>query len=427
MREDLLHYVWKTQKFRKENLRTTSGELLEILHTGHYNTSSGPDFFNARVRLSGQEWAGNLEIHVKSSDWYIHNHEKDPNYDNVILHVVWEDDTPVFRKDGTLIPVLELQDYLSEEFLLSYKNLVRNQRHEFINCEKEAATVSDIIWEDWQQRLYVERLENKSKIIQQLLRESKNDWEAVLFVMLAKNFGLNKNGPAFMSIAKHIDFNVVKKVSNDVLQLESLLMGFSGFLTSDTIFDQYYLQLQKEFEFLRKKFQLNNYVGVKPVFFGLRPPNFPTIRLSQLAQLHSKSTHLFSKLMETNSIEQFYDFLEVNASPYWNTHYTFGKSGKERIKSTSKDFLNLLLINTIVPLKFCYHQYLGENKTEEILKLISNLPAENNNLVNNFSAIGLESKTAFQSQAKIQLHSNYCSKNKCLECHVGGTLLGRKT
>ncbi|BFP39715.1 DUF2851 family protein [Flavobacteriaceae bacterium GF1] len=426
MREDLLHYVWKTQKFQSLDLRTSSQEPVEIIHIGQYNTSSGPDFFNARIRIQNQEWAGNVEIHVKSSDWYAHGHEQDQNYDNVILHVVWEDNLSVFRKDGSKIPTLALKEYLDEELLSSYKNLVCNKGRKFINCEKDANSVKSIIWGQWQQRLYIERLEQKSKQIKKLLKGTRNDWEGVLFAMIMKNFGLNKNGEAFLDMAKHLDYAVIKKASKDLLQLESLFFGVAGFLSKAEVLDDYFFRLQNEFTFLRNKFRIKEYKGERPIFFGLRPSNFPTIRLSQLARLYNQHPSLFSKIMECTSLDDFYRLFDVHASAYWDTHYTFGKESKKRKKGISRDFVHLVLINTIIPIKFCYDNYLGRNNTEELLELANTVPAEKNSIINRFEHIGVPTRSAFESQAKIQLYNGYCTANKCLQCHVGTSLLARK-
>ena len=260
MREDFLHFVWKNQKFQKAHLGTTSKEFVEVMDAGQHNFSSGPDFFNARVRVSGQEWAGNVEVHLKSSDWYAHGHEKDPNYDNVVLHVVWEDDADIFRKDGSSIPTLELRERVDKVLITSYQSLVQNSRHKFINCEQDIAMVDDILWHQWKERLFVERLEQKSLLIESLLKKTENDWETVLFQLLMKTFGLNKNGEAFLAMSQHLNGALIKKVSKDILHLESLLFGMAGFLDEETVFDNYYLELKKEYRFLGNKFQLKEYV-----------------------------------------------------------------------------------------------------------------------------------------------------------------------
>ena len=427
MREDFLHFVWKSQKIQKNNLTTSSKETVEILNPGQHNMSSGPDFFNARICIDDQEWAGNLEIHLKSSDWYAHGHEKDINYDNVILHVVWEDDVDVFRKDGSAIPTLPLKNYVSDTLQTSYRQLVQNKKKRFINCEKDFTQVDDMVRYQWQERLLVERLEQKSLLVDSLLLKTKNDWETVLFQLLMKTFGLNKNGQAFLALAEHIDGVYPKKVSKSPLQAESLFYGLLGLLDEETILDEYYLELKREFRFLQNKFQLNEYLGAKPVFFGLRPPNFPTIRLSQLANIYGKSPNLFSSLMDAQTIEDFFEIFEIGASSYWDTHFTFGKKSKRSRKTLTKNFIHLILINAIVPLKFCYDRFLGRNRMNGLMDLMDTLPAEKNHITDGFETIGVSSESALESQAKIQLYNEYCKENKCLQCWIGANLLGRKS
>jgi len=426
MREDLLHFVWKSQKLSKADLFTSSRELVEIIVPGQHNTSSGPDFFNSRIRIAGQEWAGNLEIHLKSSDWYAHGHENDSNYSNVILHVVWEDDVEVFRKDGSVIPTLPLRNYISESLIASYQHLMDHEKYKFINCEKDVTDVNDIIWKQWQERLYVERLEEKSLLIKTTLRNTKNDWEAVLFRLLMKTFGLNKNGMAFTAMAEHLDNNILRKVSKDRFQFESLLFGLAGLLDRDEVLDGYYQKLKTEFDFLQHKFQIDTYLGEKPIFFGLRPPNFPTIRLSQLANLYEGFPNLFGRLMDARTVDDYFELFNVTASPYWDTHYTFGKESKRRRKGLSKSFIHLIIINAVVPLKFCYDQSMGRSRIDELIDIMNQLPAESNTIIGKFENIGVSSLTAFESQAKIQLYKRYCKGNRCLQCQIGARLLGRK-
>lgn len=281
MREDLLYFIWKHNKLPTKQLCTGNGEAIAIKATGTQNRFAGPDFFNAKVEIGGQLWAGNVEMHLKSSDWYVHHHETDENYNNVILHVVWEDDIAVFRKDGSQIPTLEVQHYVSDQLLNGYQSLMDNSRTSFINCEKDLKEIDSFVVENWLHRLYIERLEYKSKLILKLLEASKNDWEAVLFMLLAKNFGSKVNGTYFLEQAKQLDFSIVRKTTNEPLQLEALLFGHFGLLNVDDCSDAYFLQLKNEYKYLVRKFGLVENES-KPEFFGLWPLNFPTIRVSQL-------------------------------------------------------------------------------------------------------------------------------------------------
>jgi hypothetical protein len=422
MQEDFLHYIWKHKKVDVLNLRTVQNEFLQIVSVGQHNTNAGPDFFNAHLKIGGQLWAGNVEIHVKSSDWYVHNHERDIAYDNVILHVVWEHDTEIYRKDNSIIPVLELSQVVDPYLFDNYKKLFSNPNNKWINCEQDFAEVDPFILDNWLERLYFERLEHKSETIEDLLAASKQDWEAVLFVLLAKNFGLKVNGDAFLSMAKSFDFSIIRKVQSKPEQLEALMFGQAGLLDND-VQDPYFLTLAKDYQFLKQKFQLDIH-HVEPLkFFRLRPPNFPTIRLSQLAMLYHLHLNLFSKVMALKSLNEFYNVLVVSTSSYWETHYTFGKSTKTSKKNLTKSFVDLILINTILPLKFSYSKYLGKEVEDEILSISNVIASESNSIVKAFNGLKEVSKSSLHSQALIQLKSKFCDKNKCLQCAIGNVLI----
>jgi hypothetical protein len=421
MQEDFLHYVWKHKKFATTGLLTTSGELVTLVNVGQHNHLSGPDFFNAQLKIGGQFWAGNVEIHIKSSDWYLHNHETDSAYDNVILHVVYEHETEIFRKDNTAIPTLELKKHISKDLLDSYQNLFSKQ-NKWINCETDFASVDDFVRDNWFENLYFERLERKSKAIDEMLALSKNDWEAVLFKLLAKNFGLKVNGEAFLSIANSFDFSIVRKTRTELELLEALFFGQAGILEED-IEGAYYHKLTKDYQFLKQKFSLSNSHVTPLRFFRLRPPNFPTIRLSQLAMLYHKESNLFSKIISARTINELRSLLKVPTSKFWSDHYTFGKVSKSSKKTLTASFVDLLIINTILPLKFCYAKHQGQSDDEVILTIVQDIDSEKNSIVNTFNSIKKVSKSALQSQALIQLKTEYCSKNKCLQCAIGNSLL----
>nr|WP_299074569.1 DUF2851 family protein [uncultured Allomuricauda sp.] len=426
MREDLLHFIWRCGKLQGKPLNTTTSQNIVIKSPGTLNRKSGPDFFNALVEVEGQLWAGNVEMHLKSSDWYVHHHETDDNYTNVILHVVWEDDIEVFRKDNTIIPTLQLKDYVSPELLNKYGSLFNHARSSFINCEKDFKSIDSFLVENWLLRLYIERLEQKSGLIFELLEKSNNDWEGVLFTMLTKNFGSKVNGAFFLDKALKLDFSIIRKTASDLTQLESLLFGHFGLLQNEECKDQYYLQLRKEYGYLSKKFELESPRN-KPEFFGLRPTNFPTIRISQLANLYAKEQNLFTSLMGMTELEDIYTIFETMTSSYWDDHFTFGKISKKSKKKMSRAFMDLLIINTVVPIKFCYAKHLGQDWNDDITLMIAQIKKEANSIVNGFERLGSKTKNAMDSQAKIQLYTNYCAKNKCLQCALGTHLLNRNT
>jgi len=420
MKEDFLHYLWRNKKFDISNLQTVSGEEIVILNSGAYLKEEGPDFFNAQLIIANQKWAGNVEIHIKSSDWYIHNHELDANYDNVILHVVWEHDVDVFRKNNSNIPVLELKKYVSNVELEKHAYLF--ERKTWINCEKDICKVDSFTLKKWQERLFLERLELKTQSIQHFLDKSENDWEATFFVFLAKYFGLNVNGEAFYKIAVSIPFSIIRKEQNDLFSLEALLFGFANLLNDDKE-DVYYLSLKNQWQYLKTKYKLTNSDFVNLQFFKLRPDNFPTIRLSQLAVLYHENVNLFSKVIALNNLNDFYKLFNSEVSEYWKTHYVFDKESKQKPKKLSRSFVNLLIINTVVPIKFLYAKQRGENIIDDLMELLIEIPSESNAIIDKFKSFELKIDSAFDSQTLIHLKNEYCNHKKCLHCDIGLSLL----
>ena len=424
MKEEFLHYVWKYKKFAFAKAQTTTSNAISLISVGMHNQLAGPDFFNAQLYIEDQLWAGNVEIHLKSSDWYAHGHEADPAYDSVILHVVWEHDIDIFRLDNSSIPTLELKKFVTKDTLSNYKTLFSRQQEKWINCETHLREVPKSILDHWLERLYIERLEYKTQSIQSLLLQTYYDWEAVLFCMLARNFGTKINGLAFHSLAETIDFGIVRKCARIPFQLEALFFGMGGLLSYNST-DSYVLQLHGEYEYLKNKFSLEN-EGVLPIqFFKLRPDNFPTIRLAQLAQIYHKHSDLFQKLMNAKTLKICYEIFEVAASSYWDTHYSFSTPQKKREKRLTKSFMDLLLINTVIPLKFAYNQHQGKAEQEDILSLISEIKPENNVIIKKYSSLGLPTKNAQETQALLSLKTQYCEPNKCLSCGIGNWLIGK--
>lgn len=423
MKEDFIHYVWNYKKFDFSNLTTTQGENLVIVNSGQYLQKAGPDFFNAQIILENQKWAGNVEIHLKSSDWYLHHHEKDDNYNNVILHVVWDHDTPIFRKDNSEIPVLEIKNYVSKEELNNYLSLTTQKS--WIFCENQIANVDEFVFSNWQERLFYERLERKIQPVNQLLEETENDWESLLFCMLAKNFGLNTNGESFLKMAKSITFSLIRKEALEVMYLEALFFGQADMIPVD-VEDNYPKELKSWYDYIALKYKLSK-PAIEPIqFFKHRPDNFPTIRLSQLAMLYHLYRNLFSKIIEANSIEEIYKIFNFSVSDYWKTHYNFDKSSPKKEKSLSKSFIDLVIINTIIPIRFAYANANGKEISETLTDLLSNIPSEKNSIIEKFTTFGIKSKNAFQSQSLLELKNEYCNHKKCLQCAVGLELLKNK-
>lgn len=420
MKEDFLHYVWQYKKFDFSNLTTVAGEEVIIINNGSYLQQSGPDFFNAHIIIGNQKWAGNIEIHVKSSDWYLHHHEKDENYENVILHVVWDYDTPIFRKDNSEIPVLELKHYVSKEILQNYNSLLIPKT--WIYCENQIQEIDGFVWENWLERLFLERLERKSIAVELLLQETNNDWEAVLFCLLAKNFGLNTNGETFLKMAQSIPFSIIRKECFEVENLESLFFGITDLFPVE-IQDSYTIELKRRYDYLIQKYRLSNVI-IEPVqFFKHRPDNFPTIRLAQLAMLYHQEQHLFSKLIAVRTLKELYQLFEIRISDYWQTHYQFDKISTKRKKQFSKSFIDLLVINTVIPIRFAYSKSQGKETSESLMNLLKEVVAEKNIIVDKFAQFGIQPKNAFETQGLLQLKNEYCNRGKCLQCVLGIQLL----
>ncbi|WP_395074397.1 DUF2851 family protein [Flavobacterium sp.] len=420
MKEDFLHYIWQFKKFDFTHLKTTSGENITIIKVGDYTQLAGPDFFNAQIEIDNQKWAGNIEIHIKSSDWYVHNHERDNNYNSVILHVVWEHDTTIFRKDNSEIPVLELKNYVSKELIHQYQKLKSTKS--WIYCENEIKTIPQFVLNNWQERLFFERLERKSNSIQNLLFGNQNDWEATLFCFLAKNFGLNTNGEIFFKIANSISFSILRKETFDVENLEAMFFGQASLLENEKE-DAYFKNLKSRWEYLQNKYMLENVILEPIQFFKHRPDNFPTIRLSQLANLYQTHQNLFSKVIAAKTIQEIYQIFNVSVSEYWKTHYTFDKVSPKKSKSLSKGFIDLLIINTIIPFRFAYEKSQGKETSEENIYFLEQIAPEKNAIIDKFKSIGIVSKNAFETQSLLQLKNEYCNKSACLQCAIGLELL----
>ena len=422
MKEDFLHYLWKYKKIPLNTVLVT-GENLEILSFGVYNSLSGPDFQNAKLIIGEQQWAGNVEMHLKSSYWYAHGHESDPAYRNVILHVVWEHDIDVFDGNNQPIPTLELRNLIAPELLERYKTTIASA-HQFIPCEREYFSVPTITSVGWSERLFVERLEEKAAAVYELRKDVNSDWEKVLFCMLLKSFGGTVNGEAFLQLGKQLDFSIIRKERSHALHLEALLLGQAGLLPkkSELTYPQ---ELAQNYSYLQQKYNLTT-SSLKIHFTGLRPQGFPTIRLSQLAQLYEAHEGLFSQLIEANTPTAMKQLFSVGVSAFWETHYTFSKSSKKVKKPISASLVTLIWINVVIPLKYAYYQYLGKDMSESLIAEIRSVPPESNNIISQFGLLGASVLTAFDTQALLQQYKHYCQHKRCLNCAIGISILGRK-
>ena len=421
MKEGFLHYLWNYQLFDISKLTTVQGDAITILKRGIYNHNSGPDFLNSKIEIANQLWFGNIKIHSKLSDWHEYQHETNFKHNTLILVVVWDCDTPVFVTNNSPIAILQLQQFVSQNLLDKYESLMVKNRY-WIPCEKEIHTVDSFHFNNWLEKLFINRLVLNSKNIALLLNISNNDWEAVLFQLLAKNFGLKINGDSFLKLAVSIPFSVLRKEQHDITKLSALFFGQAGFL-SETVEGSYHAVLKKEYTYLKHKYKLSPMLKKEFQFFRMRPLNFPTIRIAQLIALYHRYQNLFSLLMELKTIDSLYQLFTIEVPEFWNSHLSFEKESKIIKKKLSKPFLDLVFINTIIPLQFCYQQSINSLNEELLFEKMKGLKPEKNSIISKFSALKIEAKNAFESQALLELKNNYCESKRCLDCAIGSQLL----
>ena len=420
MKEEFLQFIWKQGLFIKNDLKTMDGKLVEIISPGQTNSDSGPDFFNARVRIGETIWAGNVEIHQKSSHWYQHRHDTDAAYNNVILHVVEQHDKPVQVKNHEL-PTLEIR--YPAEILENYEQLLKSKR--WVPCEEKLPDVDPFILRFWYSSLMIERLQSKTGDILTILEQNKNNWNETFYQLLSRNFGMKTNALPFEMLAKSLPLNVLSKHKNNLFQLEALLFGQSGLLNATLLGDDYLLSLRKEYSYLYKKYGLSGIESHLWKFMRLRPINFPTIRIAQLATLIHHSSALFSRILETENPNELRKLFDVSASEYWNTHYSFNKISKDNHSKTLGDTaFNNLVINTIVPMLFVYgDQHLDQTMKDRALQLLEKLAPESNQIIRKWNEMGIDCRSAFETQALLQLKNSYCANKKCLNCQLGAKII----
>lgn len=421
MKEEFLHYLWKYKLYNASKLKTVNGETIEILNSGIHNLDAGPDFFNGKVKIAETIWAGNIEIHVKSSDWLKHNHQTDKAYNNVVLHVVYQNDKPILDNNNQPIPTLELKDIIDQSRYEKYEDLIASK--DWIPCGNQIKLVDKFVINTWLNRLVVERLERKSEEIKTTLLQNKNDWEQTFYQYLFKYFGLKVNAFPFEQLAKNTPLKIIEK-HNQLISIEALFYGQAGFLEAE-LKDEYHQKLLKEYQFLKAKFGLELIDKSLWKLLRLRPANFPTIRISQLANLLHQHPRLFSRIIEAKTVVEIQQYFKVNASKYWNNHYQFGE---ETTPSSTKNLgintINNIIINVVVPFTFVYGKFKqDEALVEKALSLLEKTKPETNIIVKNWKELGVKSANAMQTQSLIELKNNYCSPKKCLNCSIGNNIL----
>ena len=420
MTEDFLHFIWK---FKTDGIdfQTPEGEIIRVVRPGEHNHDAGPDFLHARVSIGGTLWAGNVELHVRSSDWLRHGHEKDDAYDNVILHVVYYHDLDISRKSGELITTLALDGQLPAGIYDKYLHFLNN--HLWIPCAMALGSVNELVIKDWLTALSVMRLERKCSELENLLGFTGNDWNQAFYQSLAGTLGFRINRQPFELLARQTPVQFLEKHKDDIFQAEAILFGQAGLL-SGRFRGEYPKILKREYAHLRNKFSLQPVSGHLWKFLRLRPNNFPTIRIAQLAMIIHQRANLFGEIIEKIEREEFRDLFQVGVSDYWKAHYYFDRPSREMNKSISPSTVDLILINNVVPFLFVYGKSKGlDHYCDRALRLLASMPAESNAITRKYESFGIEPRSADQSQALLELKANYCDRKRCLECRIGVALV----
>ncbi len=414
--EKLLQFIWQQQYFSKKQLHTADGEMLEIISPGILNVNQGPDFLNGRIKLGDTKWAGNIELHIKTSDYYLHKHHEDEHYNNVVLHVVWQHDDPDFKR----IPVLELEPLVSTVLLQRYARLQESEP--FVACGKMLSSFGGLTWVKWKERMLIERMEEKTASVTTLLVRTGNHWEEVFWRLIARNFGYKVNADLFESVAESLPVELLAKHKNNQVQIEALLFGQANLLDEDCS-DYYSVLLNREYKFLSNKYRLQP-VPARVCYLRMRPANFPTIRMSQLASLVFNSSHLFSKIKAANAFYEIRQMLAVTANDYWQTHYKFGEESAHKPKQLGAEMMNNIIINTVVPVVFAYGMaHSLPALKEKALNWLDNAEPELNTITRGWKDLGIPNKSAADSQALLHLKNKYCNKKHCLQCAIGNAIL----
>lgn len=420
MSESILQFLWKFQLFSSIELISTSGEHIEVINPGMHNSNSGPDFLNARLKINDTVWAGNVEVHVKSSDWFAHKHQDDEAYNNVILHVVAYCDRLIVQK-GREIPCIVVNQWNKA---VSYYNDLMNSKL-WVPCQERLSDIPEITIRSFLSRLAIERLESKSEDIIAHVESNHHFWEESFYQFIARGLGLKINSEPFEMLARSIPIQLLAKYKANLMQLEALLFGQSGLLNSDAQ-DDYLQALKKEYEFLKHKHQLKPLEKHIWKFFRVRPNSFPTIRISQFASLIYKHTHLLSACLEITELNQMYDMFAVKASSYWETHFDFGREAGKSAKAIGKSTIDVLLINSVLPFMFSYGKFQNNQKLQDkAIDFLTEIKAENNSIIRNWHNFNINAKTAIDSQGLIHLKNVYCTNRKCLNCTIGHQLISK--
>ncbi len=422
MTEEFIHYIWQYKMYSPIALQTVCGQAVEVIHPGEPNSNAGPDFFNAKIKIGDTLWAGNVEVHIRASDWFEHKHQEDKAYDNVILHVVEDNDVAIKRTNGALIPVLKIPCPVS-----LYHEYVRLKNStQWLACAGKLDQISPFEISLWMQRMLVERLEHKMVDIERILHQTTQNWDETFYRLLFRSFGFGVNGDPFELLAQTIPLKVLLKYSDNLQLLEALLFGQAGFLTG-TFNDEYLETLSRDYRFLQQKHELVPIEAHLWKFLRLRPSNFPTIRIAQLAALLAKLKGIFGLITNNINLKNIEQILDVGVSAYWQEHYVLQKKSDKKDKSLGVNSKNLIIINTIIPYLFAFGNLTGQQTyIKRSMDWLSELKAEKNSVLDKWKDENIMIYNAADSQALIYLSNNYCKPKKCLRCNIGHKVLAIK-
>ncbi len=422
IKEELLYYVWRLRCFDQQDLQTSDGQPIQILEVGQLNDDAGPDFNFARIKIGEDIWAGHVEMHVRASDWLRHKHQEDKAFENVILHVVYDDDVEVSLPNGEPLACLALQGRIKPALIHSYRSLMDAEA--WIPCaNNNRQVISDVALKSWYERVLVERLETKTGYIRQILEHTNQDWEETFYRVLARNFGFKTNSDVFEATAIATSRKLLMKHKDNLKQIEALLFGQAG-LIPDKAQDDYTLDLQKEYRFLQKKYGLVSQSSHHWKFMRMRPPNFPTIRIAQFSVLLYKTAHLFSKMLAAMSVKELRNMFNSEVSWYWKEHYRFDQPSPKKSKKLGAASIDLIIINTLIPMLFLYGKVQQQAVfSERGLAFLQDLRPEKNKIVKGFQLLSFPVDDAFDSQALLQLKKRYCDAKECLNCALGHSIL----
>jgi hypothetical protein len=420
MTEEFLQFVWEQKLFNTDNLKTVTGKNLEIIDVGKLNNDSGPDFFNARIKIDETIWAGNIEIHRMASDWYRHQHQDDASYDNIILHVVYRCDQQILRSAGEEIPTLVLP--IPHHVMANYSQLIDSST--WIPCQEKIHLMDQFVLKIGFNRLMIERLQERTSEITERLKQNNYDWNETFYQLLARSFGFKTNAVPFELLAKSMPPGILGKHRDNLQQLEALLFGQAGLLHQELLGDDHFLNLRTEYEFFARKYHLKPIAGHLWKFLRIRPVSFPTIRIAQFAALFYKNDRIFSILNENISLHQLKEIFNVSASPYWVNHYRFNQISGKGLKHLGETAADGLIINSVVPFVFVYGEQTEKYYLKDkALEWLDQLPPEENLIITGWKKLGISCSTAFESQALLQLKNRYCDRKRCLHCHIGSKLI----